>query len=105
RSTHRVTSPFSGPLRPEPLHVHQAANLPDVHPDTLFVSRPYDAILDVFLALPPVPAELHALRFLLTCSGRLFQGNPFSVGHLRSLRGGSHECNAANKYRGDNAGD
>ena len=22
RSTHRVTSPFSGPLRPEPLHVH-----------------------------------------------------------------------------------
>src|SRR6266481_3102219 len=105
RSTHRVTSPFPGLLRPETLHIHPTADFPDVYAETLSVSRPYDAILDVFLALPPVPVELHALRLRLACSGRLFQGNPFSVGHLRSLRGGRHECNAANKYRGDNAGD
>src|ERR1700746_3851710 len=42
------------------------------------VNRPYDAILDVFLALPPMPAELHALRLRLAFSGRLFLGNPFS---------------------------
>src|SRR6516165_4722962 len=35
-------------------------------------SRSYDAILDVFLALPPVPTELHALRLGFACSGRLF---------------------------------
>jgi hypothetical protein len=38
----------------------------------LSASRPYDAILDVFLALPPVPTELHALRLGFACSGRLF---------------------------------
>jgi hypothetical protein len=72
RSTHRVTSPFPGLLRPESLHIHRPADFPDVYPETLLASRPYDAILDVFLALPPVPAELHALRLDLAFSGRLF---------------------------------
>jgi hypothetical protein len=48
--------------------LHRLADLPDVY--ALLASRPYDAILDVFLALPPMPLELHALRFLLACSGR-----------------------------------
>jgi hypothetical protein len=39
--------------------------LPDVYAETLSVNRPYDAILDVFLALPPVPAELHAFASAL----------------------------------------
>ena len=72
RSTHRVTSPFLGSLPPATLHIHRSADFPDVYVDTLLVNRPYDAILDVFLALPPVPAELHALRLLLACSGRRF---------------------------------
>src|SRR5882757_3216958 len=104
RSTHRVTSPFPGSLRPEKLHIHRPADLPDVYAGIGSGSRPYDAIFDVFPVLQPVPAELHDLRLLLARSGRLFQGNPFSVGQLRSLRGGRHG-NAANKYRGDNAGD
>jgi len=36
-------------------------------------SRPYDAILDVFLALPgQCQSELHALRLRLACSDRFF---------------------------------
>jgi hypothetical protein len=71
-STHRVTSPFPGSLPPEILHIHRPADLLDVYADTLLVSRPYDAILDVFLALPPVLGKLHALRLLLAFNGRLF---------------------------------
>src|SRR3954453_4319154 len=104
-STHRVTSPFPGSLHPKIHHIHCPGDFRDVYAGIDLDSRPYDAISDVFLALPPVPAELHALRLHLACSGRLFQGNPFSFGQLRSLRGGRHECNAANKCRGDNAGD
>ena len=103
-STHRVTSPFPGSLHPKIHHIHRLTDFRDVYAGIGLDSRPYDAISDVFLALPPVPAELHALRLHLACSGRLFQGNPFSFGQLRSLRGSRHECNAANKYRGDNAG-
>lgn len=72
RSTHRVTSPFPGSLRPETLHIHRPADLPDVYAGIGSDSRPYDAIFDVFPVLQPVPAELHALRLLLACSGRLF---------------------------------
>src|SRR5436190_23558433 len=60
RSTHRVTSPFPGSLHPKIHHIHRPADLPDVYAGIDFESRPYDAILDVFLALPPVLAELHA---------------------------------------------
>jgi hypothetical protein len=70
RSTHRVTSPFPGSVRPEALHVYPTADFPDVYAGTPLVNRPYDAILDVFLALPPMPAELHALRLRLAFSGR-----------------------------------
>jgi hypothetical protein len=45
--------------------------LPDVYAGIGLDSRPYDAIFDVFPVLQPVPAELHALRLLLACSGRL----------------------------------
>src|SRR6266403_3552664 len=87
RSTHWVTSIFPGSLRPETLHIfptHRPADFPDVYVDTLLVSRPYDAILDVFLALPPVPVELHALRLHLACSGRLAKSG-ISEGMGRSL--------------------
>jgi hypothetical protein len=71
RSTRRVTSPFPGLLRPEKLHIHRLADLPDVYGGIGLDSR-YDAIFDVCQALQPVPAELHALRLLLACSGRRF---------------------------------
>src|ERR1700720_4925728 len=67
RSTHRVTSPFPGSLRPETLHIHRPADLPDVYAGIGSDSRPYDAIFYVFPVLQPVPAELHALRLLLAC--------------------------------------
>ncbi len=51
-------------------HSRRPVDFPDVYAQ--LASRPCDAILDVFLALPPVPAELHALRLHLACSGRLF---------------------------------
>src|SRR5258705_2478362 len=72
RSTHRVTSPFPGSLPLKTLHIHRPADLPDVYAVIELDSRPYDAIFDVFPVLQPVPAELHALRLLLACSGRLF---------------------------------
>src|SRR5262249_24028145 len=102
-SCFRVTSPFPRLLRPEIHHIHRPTDLPDIYAGIGLDSHPYDATFDVFLALPPVPAELHALRLRLACSGRVFEGNPFSVGQLRSGREGRHECNSANKYRGDNA--
>jgi hypothetical protein len=71
-STHRVTSPFPGSLHPKIHHIHRPADFRDVYAGIGLDSRPYDAISDVFLALPPVPAELHALRLHLACSGRLF---------------------------------
>ena len=65
------------PYPPSPGYGYQApvvnlrpADFLDVY--ALLVSRPYDAIFDVLLALPPVPPELHALRLRLACSGRLF---------------------------------
>ena len=39
-------------------------NLPDVYADTP-LNRPYDAILDVFPALQPMPTELPGLRLRL----------------------------------------
>src|SRR5437588_3729160 len=92
RSTLGVTSPFPASLRRKTLHIHRPADFPDVYANALLVTRPYDAILDVFPALQPVPGELPALRLSLACSGRPFSDSPFSVGHLlRSLRGGRHE--------------
>src|SRR4029077_10456486 len=72
RSTHRVTSPFPGSLHRKIHHIHRPADFRDVYAGIGLDSRSYDAISDVFLALPPVPAELHALRLHLACSGRLF---------------------------------
>ena|SRR6266436_1762539 len=83
-STHRVTSPFPGSVHPEIHHIHRPADFPDVYAGIGLDSRPYDAILDVFLALPPVPAELHALRLHLACSGRLAKSG-ISEGMGRSL--------------------
>jgi len=72
RSTVRVTSPFRGSVHPETQVIHRPSDFPDVYGGIGSDSPPYDAILDIFLALPPVPAELHALCFRLACSGRLF---------------------------------
>ena len=71
-STHRVTSPFPGSLHPKIHHIHRPPDFRDVYAGIGLDSRPYDAISDVFLALQPVPPELHALRLHLACSGRLF---------------------------------
>src|SRR6516162_8509414 len=65
----RVRTPVY-PWMSQLLHIHRPADFLDVY--ALLVSRPYDAIFDVLLALPPVPPELHALRLRLACSGRLF---------------------------------
>ena len=43
------------------------------YPHELWTTRRMRSVsLKKFLALPPVPAELHALRLRLACSGRLF---------------------------------
>jgi len=60
-SCFRVTSPSPRLLRPEIHHIHRPTDLPDVYAGIGLDSHPYDATFDVFLALPPVPAELHAL--------------------------------------------
>jgi len=105
RWPNRVTSPFPRPLHRKSHHIYCPGHFRDVYGRFNSDSRPYDAIADVFLALPPVPVELHALRLHLACSGRLFQDNLFSFGQLRSLGGRRYECNAANKYRGGSTGD
>jgi hypothetical protein len=68
----RVTSPFPGFLHRKIHHIHCPGDFRDVYGGINSDSPPYDAISDVFLALPPVPVELHALRLHLACSGRLF---------------------------------
>src|SRR5215212_139321 len=72
RRLDRVTSPFPGFLHRKIHHIHRLGDFRDVHGGINSDSPPYDAISDVFLALPPVPVELHALRLHLACSGRLF---------------------------------
>src|SRR5690242_4189447 len=81
-----------------PCSVHRDPLADFLDVQALLASVLDDAILDVSLALPPVPAELHVLRFRLACSGHLFQRLPFTGGHLGGRR-------TANKHRSDNAGD
>ena len=61
-----------GSVHRETLHIHRPADFRDVYGGIGSDSCPYDAILDIFLALPPVPPELLGLRLHLACSGRLF---------------------------------
>src|ERR1700746_2713927 len=63
-------APVVNVLARQLLHIHRSADFPDVY--ALLASRHYDAIFDVFLALPPVPTEFQAFRLLLACSHRLF---------------------------------
>jgi hypothetical protein len=72
RWPNRVTSPFPWPLHRKIHHIYCPGDFRDVYGGFNSDSRAYDAIADIFLAFPPVPVELHALRLHLAFIGRPF---------------------------------